>query len=801
MTTSHRFRAAAGLLPLLAVLAGAAVPARADDLDARLERAGAALEAGRLAHAEALYRQLLDLYPHQVAPYRGLAEVLAATHRRDQAGDLLIEVGRELVKVLRHGEAVAPLERATELVPERAEAHALLGRALGEDRRYGDAARALSRAVELGDREVPTFLTLASSLWETGRYDAAEAVYARALEVHGEIFPVLFHLGQLLLWRGRAADAVAPLEKAAAQRPEDARAQLFLARARAESGDAAGAAAGFERVLALEPAHERARYALDLLRARRAAVPGVAPPEPSATAEPTGIGLTEVARKAGIHFRHDPGTTPERHLPETMGSGLAWLDVDGDGWLDLYLVQSGPFPEGTTTCALYRNRGDGTFEQVAGATPAGGACYGQGALAGDLDGDGDEDLYLTCYGDDVLLDNAGDGTLVDRTAERGLGAPGWSSSAALADAEGDGDLDLYVTGYVAYDPDHGRFCGDRAAGLRDYCNVQLFSGEADVLYLQGPGGRFEESTLAAGISAPGGRGMGVVWTDLDGDRRPDVYVANDLDPNRLYRNVSAAGRAHFEDVSLLSGAAFDREGEALAGMGVEAADLTGDGLPELLVTNFDAETNTLYLNLGGLQLADVSATSGFGLPSFNLLGFGLAVADFDADGDLDAYVANGHVFDRPVRGARAQRDLLLSGDGRGGFVEQPLALPARVGRGAAAADYDSDGDADLAVSNHGGEPFLLRNDAEPGRWLGVELIGRPPNTQAVGARVTLVTGAERRVRQVMAGRSYQSSADRRLLYVWREGEEPCELEVLWPSGRATRLLQPPAGRYLRIVER
>lgn len=495
-----------------------------------------------------------------------------------------------------------------------------------------------------------------------------------------------------------------------------------------------------------------------------------------------------------------------------MGAGLAWLDYDADGWQDVYL-QSGPFPpDGSAGSRLFRNRGPGTagvvtFEdrtdaalddRVAGDRVAGDHCYSQGALAGDFDGDGDPDLYLTCYGHDVLLDNRGDGTFVDATAERGLGAAGWSSSAALADAEGDGDLDLYVTGYVAYDPDHCHFCG-RPGGERDYCNVILFPGEADVLYLQNAAGVFEESTVSAGISSPWGRGLGVIWSDLDGDRRPDLYVANDLDPNRLYHNL---GDGRFEDVSMISGAAFDREGKAEAGIGLAAADLDRDGLSELLVTNFDVETNTLYRNLGDLQFDDVSAAAGFGLPSFNLLGFGFAVADFDLDGVLDAYVANGHVFERPRRTStsRAQRDLLLLGDGHGNFREQPLAGEPAVGRGAAAADWDGDGDPDLAVQLNGGEPLLLRNDGMAQRWLGVELRGLGRNSQAIGARVTLVTGSDRRTRWVMAGRSYQSAADRRLLFSWREDEEARELEVTWPSGRVMRFVRPPKDRYVRLFE-
>ncbi len=523
--------------------------------------------------------------------------------------------------------------------------------------------------------------------------------------------------------------------------------------------------------------------------------------------------LSDVTEAAGIAFVHDGGHSAARHMPETMGSGLAWLDYDGDGWWDLYLVQSGPLPPAGRAAAanrLFRNRGAGadgrvTFEDVTARSATGDRSYGQGATAADIDGDGDADLYLTSFGADVLLVNQGDGTFRERAAELGLGLGDWSSSAALADLEGDGDLDLYVTRYLRYRPDHGRFCGDPTTGVREYCNVQVFAGIDDRLYRQRADGSFVDITSGSGLAA-GGRGLGVVWTDLDGDLRPDLYVANDLTPNRLYRN---RGDGTFEDLSLVSGTAYNREGKSEAGMGVAAADLDGDGLPELLVTNFDIESNTLYGNRGGLLFDEATVESGFGLPSFDRLGFGIVMADLDSDGDLDAYVANGHVFARPKRDGmeRAQQDLLLLGDGEGHF--RPRALPALaapgVGRGAAAADYDRDGDPDVAVQNNGEAPKLLRNDANPDRWLGVELRGRRRNREAVGARVALTTvrpgGSLRsQVRRVKAGQSYQSSADRRQLFGWPAAEELRELEVVWPSGCVTRVWTPRQRRYLRLQE-
>ena len=550
--------------------------------------------------------------------------------------------------------------------------------------------------------------------------------------------------------------------------------------------------------------------------------PAVARPTSDDALDSCPLELHDAAAEMGIDFRHRTGARGERHLPETMGAGVAWLDADGDGWLDLYLVQSGPFPpDGSAAAAnrLYRNLGDPTRPRFA-AWPESGAedrGYGQGALAGDLDGDGDVDLVVTNFGGDVVLINDGAGRFSARPLDLQAPARAWSSSAALADADGDGDLDLYVAGYLDYDPEHNLFCGEPARGdqpeRRDHCDPSMFAGAHDRLFLNDGAGRFADATAEAGLGGADGRGLGVVFSDLDGDSRPDLYVANDLTLNLLFRNVTAGPGAppRFEDLSLLSGAAVNRDGKPEAGMGVVAADLDGDGDADLAVTNFDVETNTLYRRAAGNELffEDVSAESGFGLPSFNRLGFGLVAADLDLDGALDLYVANGHIFERPRRDnvSYRQPDQIMLGDGVGGFREAACALTsvrAAVGRGAAAADFDRDGDLDLAVTNSDDAPFLLVNAPERRGSLGVELVGREPNTQAIGARVALIAGGASQVRWVQAGDSYLSSSDRRLLFAWRrEWREPGVLEVTWPGGARRRLAVGPSagvGRTLRVVE-
>ncbi|RMH21391.1 MAG: CRTAC1 family protein [Acidobacteria bacterium] len=524
---------------------------------------------------------------------------------------------------------------------------------------------------------------------------------------------------------------------------------------------------------------------------------GAAPAVP----EPCAITLVDVAADAGLDFRHRRGARGAKQLPETMGSGVAWLDFDGDGWLDLYAVQSGPLPgdappgDPARANRLFRNLGGASsprFVEIPAAAGAGDRGYGQGVVAGDADGDGTVDLYVANFGPDALYVNRGDGTFEERTAAAGLGLDGWSSSAAFADYDRDGDLDLYVTRYLIYDLGHDLFCGDLDAGERDYCAPWLFAGASDRLYRNRGDGTFDDVTAAAGLAGADGKGLGVIFADLDGDRWPDLYVANDQTVNSLFRN---RGDGTFEDLSFLSGAGVNQEGLPEAGMGLAVGDVDGDGRPDLAVTNYDVETNTLYKNLGGMQFADVSVPSGFGLPSFNLLGFGLALADFDRDGDLDAYVANGHVREHTRRQsvAYAQPDLVLLNDAGPDrrFVPLPCAVPPaphHVGRGLAWADFDRDGDPDLAISNSGGPLQLLRNDGAGGGWLG---LGLRPAAAAVGALVRLRSAAGEQSRLILAGDAYQSTSAPEALFGFRS--PPTTLSVTWPDGRRVLLRHPPTG--------
>ena len=429
--------------------------------------------------------------------------------------------------------------------------------------------------------------------------------------------------------------------------------------------------------------------------------------------------------------------------------------------------------------------------------------YGQGALAFDADGDRDLDLHLTGYGGHALALNDGRGRFSIQMLPKDSETH-WSTSSAAGDLDGDGDLDLYVALYLDYRLDHGFFC-ERASGEgtvpeREFCDPSLFDPQKDLILAGGPDGLRRAPLMGASES---GRGLGVEIVDVDGDARQDIYVANDLTPNHLL----VSGPDGLEDVSLFSGAAVNADGKPEAGMGVAVLDADSDGDPDLAVTNFDVETNTLYRNDGELFFTDVASASGFGLPSFNLLGFGLLARDFDLDGAVDLFVANGHIFEKPPREnvAYGQPDLFLRGDGAGRFETVDCALlgdEKRVGRGAAAADFDHDGDLDLVVSNNGDQADLWRNltNPESQRWIGVELLGRAPNTEALGATVRLRQGERTQTAWVTGGGSYLSSSDRRVVFGVPPGDQPVSIEISWPSGQRTVMTRPPRGHYLRVVE-
>ena len=528
----------------------------------------------------------------------------------------------------------------------------------------------------------------------------------------------------------------------------------------------------------------------------------------SAPHEPKVI-LVEVGPESGIDFKHSNFATPVKHLPETMGSGVALLDYDNDGLLDIYLVNAAPLgsSQPAPSNRLYRNLGNWRFQDVTAKAGVGDRGYGMGVAVGDYDNDGWIDLYLTNFGPNVLYRNRRDGTFENVTAASGTGHPGWGASAGFFDYDRDGDLDLYVTNYLEYSVADPIECKDYDLNERSYCHPHHFQGAADVLYRNEGDGTFRDVGVRAGIADPQGKGLGVVLADFDGDGWPDIYVANDSVGNHLYRNLR---NGRFEDLSLVSGAGYSGDGKPEAGMGVDAADLDGDGLPELFVTNLDFETNTLYRSQGDWAYEDRTIPFGLAQPSFSLVGFGTRFFDVDSDGDLDLFVANGHILDnisrtRPWLSYPQVNQLYLN---RGGVFADVSASAGKalsrkgVSRGLALGDIDNDGDVDLVVSNCGQRPSLLRNDSKTGNnWLLLRLNGTRSNRSGIGARIRLRAGGREQRLQSTGGTSYLSAHDLRLHVGLGKASEAELIEIVWPSGARNELVKVKANQILILSEK
>lgn len=510
------------------------------------------------------------------------------------------------------------------------------------------------------------------------------------------------------------------------------------------------------------------------------------------------VRFEDATKDAGLSFRHVNGASGRKYMPETLGAGVCVFDADGDGLQDIYFVQSGVLPGSRTggsppRAALYRNLGGGRFRDVTEAAGVGGSPerYGFGCAAGDVDGDGDRELYVTGLGGNVLYRNDGHGSFTDVTAAAGVGGGLWSTSAGFADYDGDGDLDLYVANYVDFDTANDLYCGENRPGWRTVCHPKNFDSQPDVLYRNRGDGTFEDVTAAAGVAETTGKGLGVVWGDIDGDGDEDLYVANDDTPNFLWRN---RGDGTFEDIGDLSGTALSEDGMPQAGMGTDMADYDNDGRPDLFVTNLSEETNELYHNDGGGLFSNRTFPSGLGAPSILDLGFGTFFFDADLDGDLDLFVGNGHIIDNIglysdtvtfEQPARLYRNL---GDGRFDLPpvspDAPLARP-RVGRGAVPFDFDDDGDLDILMTQNDRPAVLLRTRGRPARhWAALILEGSPPNRDAVGALVTLKAGGRTQIRQARTAMSYLSQGDRRLFFGLGEAGSIDGVVVRWPGRRA-----------------
>ena len=521
--------------------------------------------------------------------------------------------------------------------------------------------------------------------------------------------------------------------------------------------------------------------------------------------------FVDIARHAGISFRHTNGASPDKHLVETMGSGGLFFDYDSDGWIDIFLVDGGSLAD--TSLArrarhrLFRNRGDGTFEDVSEQSSIRHREYGMGACAGDYDGDGRTDLYVTNFGPNTLYRNKGDGTFTDTTKAARVGDPKWSTNCAFADLDRDGDLDLWVTNYLAADRARSPFCGDARAGIRFYCHPLKYDPLPNTLYRNDGRGTFTDVTTAAGIGSLRGNGMGVVVADVNEDGWPDVFVANDSVPNFLFRN----GRdMTFTETALAAGVAVATDGKPRAGMGIDTGDYDGDSRLDLVITNLDFQMHTLHRGLANGLFANATTESTIGFPTLPFVGFGVAFLDFDNDAQLDLAIVNGHVLDNAPQyragSTYQQRKLLFRNTAPRRFTEVGRTMGAafsveHVSRGLATGDVDNDGDLDLLVTNNGQPAELLRNDGgNRGNALLVRLRGSRGNLEAIGARVRVTTGTRTQMRDIKAGSSYLSQNDLRAHFGLGTATTVERLEVQWPSGARETIRDVAVNQIVTIQE-
>ncbi len=513
----------------------------------------------------------------------------------------------------------------------------------------------------------------------------------------------------------------------------------------------------------------------------------------SAPVSNPGVRFVDVTSSAGIQFQHNSGAFGGKYLPETMGSGCAFLDYDNDGWPDILLVNGADWPghkRTRSTMRLFHNNRNGTFTDVTRRAGLDVEMYGMGVAVGDYNNDGFPDILITCVGQNRLFRNTGKGTFVDVTKVSGL-APreGFSTSAIWFDYDRDGLLDLFVCNYVKWSPDTDVFCS-LDGKHKSYCTPEAYRGDTCWLFHNKGNGTFEDVTASSGIFDSSSKSLGVALFDFDRDGWPDLLVANDTQPNKLYRNLR---NGKFKDAAIEAGLAFSSEGKARAGMGVDVADFDNSGVAGVAITNFDNEMVGLYRNTGKDNYSDIATQSGVGFPTKDRLGFGCAFFDADLDGYLDFAVANGHI-DETVRNIRgnvgyAQPPQLFHNNGRGGFADISSTIGGsftspKVGRGLAYGDFDRDGDLDLLITTNNGPAYLYRNDQQTGNHrLRVRLIGTQSNHDAIGATVRLFYGGLTQTRVVKGGSSYLSQSELPLTFGLGKHDSVDRMVVEWPSGR------------------
>jgi enediyne biosynthesis protein E4 len=517
--------------------------------------------------------------------------------------------------------------------------------------------------------------------------------------------------------------------------------------------------------------------------------------------------LTDVTSAAGISFKHNSGAYGGKLLPETLGSGCAFLDFDADGWQDILLINGMDWPghrRQRSTLKLYKNNRNGTFTDVTKASGLDVEMYGMGVAVGDYNSDGFPDLLITCVGQNRLFRNTGKGTFVDVTRASGLGnRHAFSTSALWFDYDRDGLLDLFVCNYVRWSPEHDVFCS-LDGKQKSYCTPEAYRGDTCWLFHNRGDGTFEDVTATSGIFDSSSKSLGVAMLDYDQDGWPDLLVSNDTQPNKLYRNLR---NGKFKDVGVEAGIAFSTEGKARAGMGVDVGDFENSGKPGIAITNFDNEMIGLYRGAKAGNYDDVSIPAGVGLPSKNTLGFGCLFADFNLDGWLDLAVANGHIEEtvRNIHGnvGYAQAPQLFLNEGGGKFRDVAagsagFAQP-KVGRGLAYGDFDRDGDLDLLVTTNNGPAYLYVNESQ-NKSIRFRLIGTKSNRDAIGAVVRIFHDGQTQTRMVKSGSSYLSQSELPVTFGLGKRPRVERLEIEWPSGEKEEFKQLDAGLSYEVTE-
>ncbi|MDP9263001.1 MAG: CRTAC1 family protein [Acidobacteriota bacterium] len=528
-----------------------------------------------------------------------------------------------------------------------------------------------------------------------------------------------------------------------------------------------------------------------------------------AQSQAAGIQFRDITQAAGIRFTHNTGGFGKKYLPETLGPGAAFLDYDNDGWQDILLVNGQDFPghaRRSSTLKLYRNNHNGTFTDVTVQAGLAVSLYGMGVAVGDYDNDGYDDIFVTALGQSRLFHNTGKKSFTDVTKAAGLeGVQEFSTSAAWVDYDRDGRLDLVVANYVQWSPATDIFC--TLDGVRkSYCTPESYKGVSARLWHNLGNGKFEDATRKAGLLDPTSKSLGIAILDYDGDGWPDLLLANDTQPNKLYRNNR---NGTFSEKGVAAGVAFSEDGIARAGMGVDAADYDRSGRPSLIISNFANQMMALYHNEGNGLFVDEAPRSEVGRASLLTLGFGCVFYDYDLDGWLDIVLANGHIepeIERIQKRVKyAQPPHLFRNLGKGKFAEVTASVGAgfaqpRVARGVAYADIDNDGDLDLLLTTNGGPALLFRNDGVTNHALRVKLAGVRSNRDGIGARIRVIAGPERQWLTLRSGSSYLSQSELVLTIGLGQRSQADQIEVNWPSGEVEYLTNVAAGQTVTVQE-